>query len=213
MARRLLTLLLLPLLPALAGCRGDISEKPPIHINPNMDDQPRFDPQEVNLFFSDNRAMRPLVPGTVAREHFKPPTPFYTGRDEAGAYVLENPLFEEGDETARLALMQRGQDRYQIYCAVCHDRTGSGRGLVMPPAIQGFPPPPAFNDDRVRLMANGEIFNVITNGVRNMPSYRYQVNERDRWAIIAYLRALQRSQRTTFVTVPAELRGRLDVAP
>ncbi len=194
-----LTLLML----ALAGCRGDISEQPPIHPIRNMMDQPRFDPQETNPFFADKRSQRLPVPGTVSRSGLKLDPVFYQGKNPDGSFVHDNPL------PVNLELLQRGQERFNIYCAVCHGRTGNGKGIVIT-NYQGFVPPPSYHDDRIRAMGDGELFNVVTNGVRTMPSYRHQVVEHDRWAIIAYLRALQRSQAAPLADVPKEKMSLLD---
>ena len=110
--------------------------------------------------------------------------------------------------TVDQALLSRGQERFNIYCAPCHDRTGSGKGVVIQ---RGFPVPVDLNSDRVRTMSDGEIFNVITKGVRNMPGYASQVPTDDRWSIVGWVRVLNRSQYATMDDVPAELRG--NVAP
>ena len=102
--------------------------------------------------------------------------------------------------------MKRGQERFDIYCSPCHSRVGDGRGIIID---KGFPPPPSFHIDRIREMPDGEIFDVITNGLRNMPSYGHQVMPADRWAIIIYLRALQRSQNATLSDVPDSIRKEL----
>ncbi len=106
-------------------------------------------------------------------------------------------------------LMARGQQRFGIYCTPCHDRSGSGNGVVVQRAGGTMVRPPSYHDDRIRDMPVGQIFDTITHGVRTMPSYSYQVPAEDRWAIIAYIRALQRSQRTVLADVPEEMRGNL----
>lgn len=198
--------LILMLVAGLGGCRGDISDKPPIHIIRNMYKQPRYNPQDENPFFEDDRSQRPLVPGTVAREGLKLNPVFYEGKNPDGSWVLRNP------RPITLDLLLRGQQRFNIYCAVCHDRAGTGQGLMVPPRYQslGFPPPPSFQDDRIRLMPDGQVFSTISGGVRTMPSYRHQVTPADRWAVIAYLRALERSQRTTLQDVPADMLEKLE---
>lgn len=180
----------------LAGCRGTISEKPPIHINPNMDFQNRFDPQEANPFFADGRAMRSPVPGTVARGMLKEDTSFYLGRTEGGAYVQTLPI------AVTTEVIRRGQQRYNIYCAVCHGRSGDGQGVIMTGGY-GYTPAPTYHDDRLRGESDGYMYDVITNGVRNMPGYAQQIPVADRWAIVAYMRALQRSQHATEADIPA----------
>lgn len=180
---------------ALTGCRGDTSEKPPLHGIRNMFDQPKYKPQSPNRFFADGRAARPLIAQTVAREALETSPVLSLGKNPDGSWVMRNPL--PIDRT----MLERGRQRFNIFCAPCHDQTGSGRGLIAS-KYQGFPPPPSFHDDRIRLMPDGQVFDIITQGIRTMPSYRSQIPEPDRWAVIAYLRALERSQRTTLDDVP-----------
>ncbi len=183
MKRLALALLALALV---AGCRGQVSHTPPRRLFDDMVWQPKFRAESKSTFFADGRAMRPLVPGTVAQGTLETPT---------------RP--EHVDE----ALARRGQQRFDIYCAPCHDRTGSGHGMVVQ---RGFPPPVDLTgaaSDRARGLSDQQIFDTITHGVRNMPSYAAQVPARDRWAIVVWLRVLQRSQRTTVDDVPANLRA------
>ncbi len=180
------------------GCtRQRPSEKPPLHLNPDMDSQPKYKAQAESEFFEDGATMRTPVAGTVARGDLRDDDIFYKGRHADGRFAEKAPV-----EVTR-QLLNHGRERYDIYCAPCHSRVGDGRGIMV---TRGYVPPPTFHSDRIRGMADGEIFDVITNGVRNMPSYRHQVNPRDRWAIIIYLRALQRSRDATIDDVPAELR-------
>lgn len=180
-----------------AGCRGQISDKPPVHIVPDMDWQNRYDPLEASPFFEDGRAARPPVEGTVAQglRHLDDPLAFdayYKGKKGDG-WVAVSPVTPSHED------FERGQERYDIYCAVCHDRAGAGNGIVVK---RGFPRPINLAD-RVGDMSDGEIFNVITEGVRNMPSYAHQVSVEDRWRIVAWLRVLEKSQRATTADVPA----------
>jgi mono/diheme cytochrome c family protein len=169
------------------GCRGQISSQPPRRMFDDMVWQPKLRPESRSSFFSDGRAMRSAVAGTVAQGTLEP--------------VLMPPV--------DAALARRGQERFDIYCAACHDRTGSGHGMVVQ---RGFPPPldltgPA--SQRARSLGNQQIFDTITNGVRNMPSYAAQIPARDRWAIVVWLRVLQRSQRASVDDVPPELRAQI----
>lgn len=189
---RTLTLLLLTV-GLLAGCRGEISDAPPIHINPNMDHQPRFDPQEAidTDIFADGRAMRPLVPGTVARGFLREDTGFYLGRTEAGDLVAQMPV------PLTRELVDRGQERYGVYCTMCHGDAGDGQGIIMVGNGgdgYGYPPATSYHTDYLRSQPDGHIYDVITNGYNNMPGYGKQIPVADRWAIVAYVRALQRSQ-------------------
>ncbi|RMH54838.1 MAG: cytochrome c [Bacteroidetes bacterium] len=198
MMPRTLTLLMLGGL-LLAGCRGMQSEKPPVHPNQNMDYQERFDPQEANPFFADGRAMRPPVPGTVARGFLKADTRFYFGRTETGAYVERLPV------AVTKEFVLRGRERYDIYCAVCHGGAGDGRGIIMVGnggQGYGYTPAPSYHTDRLRTIEDGYLYDVIANGIRNMPGYAQQIPVADRWAIVAYLRALQRSQNAQEGDIP-----------
>lgn len=186
----------------LAGCRGMVSEDPPIHLNRNMDFQEKFQAQEANPFFADGRAMRMPVPGTVARGMLKADTRFYTGRTESGAYITEMPI-----PTTREVLV-RGQERYNIYCAVCHGRAGDGQGIIQT-GQYGYAPPTDYHTDRIRQVEDGYLYDVIANGVRNMPGYAPQIPVADRWAIVAYIRALQLSQNATESDVPPSEMARI----
>jgi hypothetical protein len=176
--------------------RERVSDREPIHINPNMDNQPKTKPQSVSGFFDDGAAMRQPVAGTVARGDLREDVVINTGKDASGMFVMHSPL----PFTKRL--MQRGRESFNVYCAPCHSRVGDGRGIMIE---YKYPPPPSFHQERILQMPDGQVFDVITNGVRNMPSYRHQVPVPDRWAIISYLRALQRSQNATAADVPAEI--------
>ncbi len=186
----------------LAGCRGGVSEKPPIHLNQNMDAQERFEAQEANPFFADGRAMRQPVFGTVARGMLKEDTRYFRGQEADSSYVQDIPV----PITREFVL--RGRDRYNIYCAVCHDLAGSGQGIIMT-GNYGYTPAPSYHDPIVaaRMADDGYVFDVITNGSASklMPGYAQQIPVVDRWAITAYIRALQRSQNATAEDVPASV--------
>lgn len=178
----------------MSGCQGAISDKPPIHINPNMDSQEKFEAQEANPFFEDGRAMRLPVSGTVARGFLKDDVVYWTGRDEEGTFA-SNPL------TVDQALLERGRERYDIYCSVCHGLAGDGKGILMT-GNYGYIPAPSYHTGFLRRRPDGYFYDVLTNGIRTMPGYGSQVPVGDRWAIVAYIRALQRSQRAPAVDVP-----------
>jgi len=171
----------------LSGCRGTISEKPAIHPMLNMDQQERKEAQEVNNFFEDGRSMRQPVEGTVARGLRKADFKYYEGVDENGDWIEEMPV-----EVTR-SFLYRGQERFNIFCAPCHGKVGDGLGIIMT-GQYGYVPAPTFHQDRLREAPDGEIYSAIYNGVRTMPSYAHQVPVEDRWAIVAYIRALQASQ-------------------
>jgi mono/diheme cytochrome c family protein len=166
---------------AAAGCRGMTSTKPPIHLNPNMDHQPKYRPQSESAFFYDGAAMREPVPGTVARGELREDTPFFEGKDQAGEDVVHSPV------EATKAVLERGAERYAIYCAPCHDPRGTGKGIL---AQQGLPTT-SFHIQRLHDAADGYLFEVITNGRGLMPAYQWPIPPADRWAIIAHVRELQ----------------------
>lgn len=171
----------------LSSCRGSISKKPPIHPNMNMDQQRRFEPQEENDFFADHRAMRQPVKGTIARGHLRHNKPYYQGINEDSSFVENIPV------KVTKSFMYHGQDRFNIYCTPCHGIAGDGKGIVTT-GNYGFVPAPSYHQDRLRNVPDGYIYSVISNGIRTMPSYAHQIPVRDRWAIVAYVRALQHSQ-------------------
>lgn len=190
----------------LAGCRGTQSDDAPIHLNLNMDFQERFDPQEANPFFADNRSMRPLVPGTVARGTLREDVAFYEGRTQGGGFINQLPV-----PTTR-ALLERGRERFDIFCAPCHGQVGDGEGIITTGGF-GYTPAPTFHSDRLREMQEGYFYDVIANGIRTMPAYGHQVPPADRWAIVAYIRALQRSQYARPDDVPASIRADISQTP
>jgi len=164
-----------------------------------MHDQPKYIPLRESTFFADAQSARPLVEGTVARGHLDDDPLLYTGKaGGADATMFPFPI----DATA----MARGQERYDIYCSPCHGRTGAGDGMVV---RRGYRHPPSYHDDRLRSAPVGHFFDVITNGFGAMPDYAAQIRAEDRWAIIAYIRALQLSEHATVNDVPAGERGKL----
>lgn len=186
---RLLTGLALGAL--LAGCRQD------------MHDAPRYDPFEANPNMADGRASRNLPVGTVARGQLRDDEHFYTGKVN-GEYAPEFPFAITAND------MQRGQDRYSIYCTPCHGQLGDGKGMVVQ---RGLRQAASYHQDRLRTAPAGYFYDVISNGFGAMQGYAEQVPPRDRWLIAAYVRALQLSQNATVNDVPAADRGRLDAPP
>jgi mono/diheme cytochrome c family protein len=174
-----------------AGCRQD------------MQDQPKYIPLRPTDFFGDGRSERPLIAGTVARGHLNDDDLLYTGKGADGKFSDEFPF----PVTKEVVL--RGQQRFNIYCTPCHDRNGTGDGMVV---RRGFRHPPSYHIDRLRQVPNGYIFDVITNGFGAMPTYAAQIAPADRWAIVSYVRALQMSQMGTPDDVPPEARNQLGLA-
>lgn len=185
-----LALLLLVVAPTL-GCRGEVSQDPPLTPIRNMYDQPRFNMQSETTLFDDGRTMRPAVEGTISREDEIDPQ-IARGRleDESG-YVLSIPDEVVTRTGGMQSLTTRGQDRYNIYCAPCHSLTGDGKGEIVK---RGMLPPPTYHQERLRKAPDGQIYATIENGKGNMPAYGPQIPIMDRWAIVAYVRALQVSQ-------------------
>jgi mono/diheme cytochrome c family protein len=183
------------------GCyRGRPSDKPPINLNPDMDHQPKYKAQSQSAFFEDGSAMRPPVDGVVARGWRREDRAYYLGEDSTGEAVAKAPV------PVTLTGLQRGQERFNIYCSVCHGRTGDGLGIIVQ---RGYVPPPNFHSELIRSYPDGHIFKVVSNGVRNMPGYAQQISVEDRWLIVNYLRALQRSQNATLEDVPPEMLGQI----
>lgn len=166
---------------ALAACRQD------------MHDQPRFKPLARSDFYSDLRSARPPVEGTVARGQLHEDSYFYTGKmgNAPGDYMP----FAVNEE-----VLARGQERFNIYCSPCHSELGDGNGVIVQ---RGYRAPPSYHTDRLRKAPLGYFFDVMTNGFGAMPEYASQIPTRDRWNIVAYIRALQLSQNATATDVPA----------
>jgi len=165
-----------------------------------MDDQPRYEPLEASRFFPDGQSSRPRVEGTVARGELHADAALYTGKT-GGRLVEKLPVPLTAD------LLARGRERYDIYCSPCHDRVGTGKGMIV---RRGYREPPSLHIERLRQAPAGHFFDVMTSGFGAMPAYAHQVAVRDRWAIVAYIRALQRSQRATLADVPAAERQALE---
>jgi hypothetical protein len=165
-----------------------------------MADQPRLDPLEASSFFRDGRAARPLVPGTVARGTLPEDEELRTGK--VGGVLALNFAFPVTKE-----VLHRGRERYEIFCTPCHDHTGSGQGMIV---RRGFRRPESFHAERLRQAPPGHFVDVITNGFGAMKDYSAQVAPRDRWAIAAYIRALQLSQDARIGDVPPVERSKLE---
>ena len=179
-------LCLLPML--LAGCRQD------------MHDAPRYDPLEASNVFPKGSSAQPLVAGTVPRGFLHEDELLYTGR--SGTDIATTFPF-----AITAANLDRGQERFDIYCAPCHGRTGDGNGMVVK---RGFKAPPTYHTDRLRTVPVGYLYDVITSGFGAMPDYRAQVPVEDRWFIVAYIRALQLTQMAKTTDVPADELKRLE---
>jgi mono/diheme cytochrome c family protein len=195
--RRGLGALAVACLAVTAGCaRGCTSSRPPIHLNPSMDDQPKVLPQTASRFFFDGASMRQPVPGTVPIGGLQEDSAFFTGKDADGQFVATSPV------SADAGLVERGRQRYGIYCEPCHDARGDGKGILFQ---RGNVPTASLHQEKILQYADGQIFDVITNGVGLMAGYRWPIPPADRWAIIAYVRDLQRKRTTSATGVSAAI--------
>jgi mono/diheme cytochrome c family protein len=198
------------------GPRRAQSDRRPLMLVPDMDFQPRYDPQAASPFFADGRAMRTPPTGTVPfgggdydsdagsprqnPDFIQADDAYYRGK-QGDAWVAHSPL------PVDIVLLRRGRQRYDIYCTPCHGATGTGNGIMTQYGMVGVA---SITDALHGLMADGEFFNVITNGMGRMTPYAAQIKVRDRWAIVAYVRALIRSQNASLSDVPEVLRGELN---
>lgn len=200
-----------------ARARSVTSTLPQVHVFQDMDHQPRFEAQAQNLLFADRRAMRPPVPGTVARGELELDDAYYLGltrrQGDDGRPIVEYVATIPADIAVDEAFIRRGQERFNIYCTPCHGYDGSGEGMVSRRALElqepKWVPPTSLSSETVLQRVDGHLFNTITNGIRNMPGYKSQIPVRDRWAIVAYVRALQRSQNASLEDVPEDIRPTL----
>ncbi len=161
--------------------------------------QPKQKPLSASDFFEDGRAARPAVRGTIPRGHLNLDTHLYEGR--AGGKLATTFPFP-----ITVEVMKRGRERYNIFCAPCHDRVGQGMGMIV---RRGFRQPPSFHMDRLRAAPAGHFYDVITNGLGAMTDYSDKIPVEDRWAIVAYIRALQLSQKATPADVPPDVKQKL----
>jgi mono/diheme cytochrome c family protein len=180
--------MLLGLCMLLSACRYD------------MQDQPKYKPLGRSTFFPDGRMSRPVPAGTIARDELSDKDTVHTGNAD-GSFVPTIPV------PVTKALLERGHDRFDIYCSPCHARTGDGNGMIHQ---RGFWIPSNLHTERLRSVPPGYLYQVIANGYGAMPDYRDQVPVEDRWAIVAYLRALQLSRHATLADVPQDVRQQLE---
>lgn len=185
------------------GFRGSISTRPPLEVFPDMDRQSKFHPQDATTFFADGRTDRPIPAGAVARGDLRADSHMYAGRNAAGDFAKGFPA-ELGIDRQ---FIDRGRERYEIYCTPCHGSLANGRGIV---TNYGWGGPANLHSDLIRNQPEGEIFNTITNGKNTMFSLGDKIVPEDRWAIVAYVRALQRSQNGRIEDVPASHQGELN---
>ena len=195
LGRRLTGTLVLTSLVAVSGCaRGCTSSRPPIHLNPSMDHQQKVSAQTASDFFYNGASMREPVPGTIPIGGLQEDAAFFTGKGADGQFVATIPMTV--DET----LVERGRQRYAIYCQPCHDAKGDGKGILFQ---RGNVPTASLHQERIVNFADGQLFDVITNGQGRMAGYRWPVPPADRWAIVADVREIERKRLASATGTPA----------
>lgn len=206
----LVTFFLVILTVSVLGFRGMISEAPPADVFPEwafpgMKYQPKFRPQSASQFFADGRADR-LPPPNVVRADLplRNDDTLYAGKSARGEFIRGFPA----SVTVDRPLLERGRERYTTFCAPCHGATGDGNGITKQ---YGMGATPTYHDPRLRQMAEGEIYNTITHGKNTMLPYADKLSPEERWAVVAYVRALQRAQIGTVADVPAEAKSQLGI--
>jgi cytochrome c553 len=195
----LVTLFVCVLVVSILGFRGSTFTAPPIDLFPDwafpgMEVQPKLRPQSTSAFFADGRADRTPPPRTIARGMLRDDDHLHLGKIASGAFAPSVPV----SLTVDRAFLERGRDRYQVYCAPCHGALGDGNGMTK---RYGMGATPSYHDARLRTMPDGEIFNTITVGKNTMMPYADKISPEDRWAVVAYVRALQRAQQGTVADV------------
>lgn len=177
------------------GFRGSRSTKPPLEVFPDMDRQAKYKAQAESRFFADGRTDRPLPVGVIARGELREDDEVFLGKNAAGQWLAGFPKAISVDAK----LLERGRERFTLYCSPCHGALGDGNGITKQ---YGMGATPSYHDDRLRKIADGEIYNTITNGKNTMLPYADKILPEDRWAVVAYVRALQRAQLGTAKDVP-----------
>jgi mono/diheme cytochrome c family protein len=224
-----LVLVILAMIPPalIARTRAVPADRRRIHLIQDMDNQSKFKAQHLNAMFKDQRAMRPPVPGTVARGETNLDDHLHRGWASRPAPNVSAANFPWATSFPRqvpltMDLMRRGQERFTIFCRPCHGDSGYGDGIVNKRAMEllntatngtQWVQPKSLHEQAIREQPLGQIFHTITHGIRTMPSYESQIPVEDRWAIVAYVRALQRSQHAKLADVPADQRDTLPIVP
>ena len=187
----------------LSGCRGWRSEKAPIHLNPNLDFQAKISAQEEPMEIPDHTVIwgdESSFASDSRSQFYKDNNSFYTGKNSDGTWLKKVPI------EVNNSVLTRGQERYNIYCTMCHGEDGSGNGIVME---YGWFKPSKYWDQRIIDYTDGELFDIISNGIRSMPGYYTQIPEDDRWAIVTYVRAIQVANTMNLKDVPMEIRSKI----
>lgn len=204
----LVTAFVVALTVSILGFRGRTFTQPPMDVFPEwafpgMKHQPKYRPQGASAFFADGRADRPLPAHVVARDDLRLDDHLYYGKNAAGGWARGFPAGLNKGEPLDIKFLERGRERYAIYCAPCHGASGDGKGVTN---RYGMSTTPSYHDDRFRQMPEGEIYNTIVNGSPNkvMLPYADKLSPDDRWAVVAYIRALQRASAPAPQTPPAK---------
>jgi hypothetical protein len=180
--------------------RGKPSELPPVHLIRDMDSQPKYKAQSSSRFFADGATMQTPIPGTIQQNKVRMDDRYSRGIEKDGTLIKQSvvPVTMPG--------LQEGRELFNIYCSPCHSQSGDGQGIIVK---RGYIPPPSFHEDRLRVTHDGYIFQVISEGLRNMPSYKHQISVNNRWLIVNYFHSLQRSQNAKLTDIPEEIRPSL----
>lgn len=206
----LVTLFVVVLVVSIFGFRGTIFTMPPMDVFPEwafpgMKRQPKLRPQSASTFFADGRSDRPPPPGVVRADlPLRNDDALYLGKNARGEFIRGFPAAVTVDQRS----IEHGRERYTIYCAPCHGAVGDGNGITKQ---YGMGATPTFHDDRLRQIAEGEIYQTLTNGKGNMLPYNDKLTPQERWAVISYVRALQRAQMGTAADVPAAHKSELGI--
>ena len=180
--------------------RGTPSEKTPVHLVQDMDNQDKLRSQGETVLFENGSAMRTPVDGTIPRKESEKVEAYYTGKTDQGDYLDKIPV------PVTMKFLKRGQERYNIFCSACHSRIGDGNGMIVK---RGFHEAATFHSDSLRNVPDGYIFHVIGNGTKKMPSLKHQIPIEDRWAVTGYVRVLQRSQNAEIEDIPENMRNNI----
>lgn len=190
----------------LFNCRGEFSDEPPINVNPNMDFQPKEKAQAIARSIPEGTVAfgeeADVYSGIPQDKFLQENESVYTGKDPNGQFLSRIPVQVD------MKLLKRGQSRFNIYCAACHDQVGTSQSIVVRRGV-GIPPPPDLAAENLLVMPDGQIFNSIKYGIRNMPGYAAQLESDDIWAVVAYVRAIQASRTAQADQVPADVRAHL----
>ena len=192
----IISFLLISLIGTVFSCsKKTKSEKTPIHINPNMDSQEKYKANSKSYFFANGSVNRMPINGVVATTELFEDSEYFYGKTEDGEFVAKAPVVFDGQT------LSRGEKRFAIFCTPCHGEKGDGDGTII---SETYPAPPSYYDAKVREYSDGQLFDIISKGVKNMPAYDHQIPVEDRWAIVGYVNFLQDSRPVVIDTMRVE---------